>query len=84
MELRKVRAENQCKQYQCLAFLGEQEGKVVTVEGYQTREMHLGKFPDHTEFFKLESEFQNGSVFESEKSSSRYPVDLCNRNSQIN
>ena len=32
MELRKVRAENQCKQYQCLAFLGEQEGKVVTVE----------------------------------------------------
>ena len=44
--------------------------------GYQTPEMHLGKFPDHTEFFKLESEFQNASVFESEKSSSRYPVDL--------
>ena len=43
---------------------------------YQTPEMHLGKIPDHTDFFKLESEFQNVSVFESEKSSSCYPVDL--------
>ena len=34
-ELKKVRAENHCKQYQYLAFSGEQEGKVVTMETVQ-------------------------------------------------
>ena len=58
------------------AGIGAYTPSGMTNPGCQTPEMHLGKL--------LESEFQNVSVFESEKSSSRYPVDQRNRISQIN
>ena len=55
----------------------------MSIPSYLSSEIHLGQFPGHTEFQKLDCEFPNGSLREGEKSYSGITVDQGNRNSQI-
>ena len=52
----------------------------MTIQSYPSSEMHLGKFPDHTEFQSWTSE---QSLLEGEKSHARIAVDQGNRISEI-
>ena len=55
----------------------------MTIPSYRSSEMHLGKFPDHTEISELDCEFPSRSLREGKESHARFAVDRGNRSSHI-
>ena len=55
----------------------------MTIPSYLSPEMHVGKFPDHTEFQIWIVNFRTEVLLKGEESHARFAVDQGNRSNQI-